>query len=407
MELVPVENSQVYLQADQLLQTYSSQFGIAADVDDTDLKGRKRLKVSRACTRCKSAKTCCDDQRPCRRCTRLGVEDQCHDGEQRKPGRKRKIPTVADDARVAASLGVIATAMASAASPPAKPLSCLEFGSTFAPEKLLSVACSADKHQLVPQQRSDDTSTSVKELISTAFNSPLQLFGDMVADPSVFELFTSQPQQPRLEAHSNSILENAYYAIYDCLKGFRQQFDAGQHPMREHMYRFLCLHFFDKAMSTGIRSDVAMAHRLELGVHESIGPARMSGDAIWSEFAARAYGRAPVGVIAVKFTDSTTQALYVNDEAANLFGYSVEELSELIMDPRENFFLRLWHYDDWKKMIKDTFMTLVNQQERHVLRGRFYHTSGERFEAVWSVQFVYNEVGVPACKWIYITKCDV
>ena len=70
------------------------------------------------------------------------------------------------------------------------------------------------------------------------------LFGDMISDPSVLELLTQQ-QEPTtrdsklLESTPNSLLQSAYYAIYDCLRSLRQQFDSGLSPMRENMFRFI------------------------------------------------------------------------------------------------------------------------------------------------------------------------
>jgi hypothetical protein len=45
---------------------------------------------------CQKSHACCEDKRPCRRCTSLGIEDQCIDSERKKRGRKKK--TEADNA---------------------------------------------------------------------------------------------------------------------------------------------------------------------------------------------------------------------------------------------------------------------------------------------------------------------
>ncbi len=40
-----------------------------------------------ACTLCRQSHTACDSQRPCRRCTTLGIPEQCQDGERKRLGR--------------------------------------------------------------------------------------------------------------------------------------------------------------------------------------------------------------------------------------------------------------------------------------------------------------------------------
>jgi len=67
----------------------------AADEGAGEKPRRKRSRdsracVSRACIRCKAAKKCCDEQRPCQRCVRMGLGDQCYDAKHMKPGRKPK-----------------------------------------------------------------------------------------------------------------------------------------------------------------------------------------------------------------------------------------------------------------------------------------------------------------------------
>eukprot|EP01080_Neovahlkampfia_damariscottae_P003919 gene3919-7130_t len=57
--------------------------------------GSRKPYVKRACSNCKSAHTACDSNRPCQRCTSLGLEDSCVDAERKKPilrkPRKKKL----------------------------------------------------------------------------------------------------------------------------------------------------------------------------------------------------------------------------------------------------------------------------------------------------------------------------
>eukprot|EP01083_Nonionella_stella_P035707 97376_1 len=47
-------------------------------------------KTAVACTRCHRAKSGCESARPCARCVRLGYEDDCRDRAHKKPGRPKK-----------------------------------------------------------------------------------------------------------------------------------------------------------------------------------------------------------------------------------------------------------------------------------------------------------------------------
>lgn len=55
---------------------------------------KKRKQVKKACVNCRKAHSCCDDNRPCKRCVDLGIQDYCRDTENKKRGRKRKPPVV-------------------------------------------------------------------------------------------------------------------------------------------------------------------------------------------------------------------------------------------------------------------------------------------------------------------------
>jgi hypothetical protein len=63
--------------------------GGSRDLEDSpDVK--KRPQVRKACVNCQKAHACCEDQRPCKRCVTMGIDDQCFDAERRKRGRKKK-----------------------------------------------------------------------------------------------------------------------------------------------------------------------------------------------------------------------------------------------------------------------------------------------------------------------------
>ena len=53
------------------------------------MKGNVVGRVKRACGNCKAAKTKCDSERPCRRCSRTGRSSSCNDSIHKKRGRKK------------------------------------------------------------------------------------------------------------------------------------------------------------------------------------------------------------------------------------------------------------------------------------------------------------------------------
>lgn len=208
-----------------------------------------------------------------------------------------------------------------------------------------------------------------------------------------------------LPLHPSVVMQNAYYALFECLRTIRKQFDAGAKPMQEPLYRFLCLHFLDKAAAYGITPEVSEMHRRELAVTAGE-RVKLTTNSEWLRVMTVSCGRAPIGVLGVQFSDSSIEAIFVNDEAARLFGYTAAEIKRLVLDPRENFFLRVWHFEDWRRMFMMSFAALVQQQERTSTRGRFYHSSGSRFEAMWSSQYKYSPEGVPVSHSIFITPID-
>jgi hypothetical protein len=62
--------------------------GIAL-LDDSTPYEHVRSRVRHACSNCKAAKTKCDSDRPCKRCTRTGQSHTCADSVHKKRGRKR------------------------------------------------------------------------------------------------------------------------------------------------------------------------------------------------------------------------------------------------------------------------------------------------------------------------------
>jgi hypothetical protein len=119
-----------------------------------------------------------------------------------------------------------------------------------------------------------------------------------------------------------------------------------------------------------------------------------------------ACGQAPVGVLGVRFTDACIDSIFVNDEATRLLGYSACELRRMILDPTDQIFLRIWHYDDWRRMFTMSFMALVQRQERISTRVRVFTASGTAFEAVWSVQITFSPEGTPTSELIFITPTE-
>ena len=56
----------------------------AASTSKTQNRPSRRKKASRACYHCQKAHLTCDDSRPCQRCIRKGLADQCVDGFRKK-----------------------------------------------------------------------------------------------------------------------------------------------------------------------------------------------------------------------------------------------------------------------------------------------------------------------------------
>lgn len=62
------------------------------------VEGAKKRQVSLACSNCRTSKTACNDERPCRRCIRKGISNTCVDAAKKKrvgktsPARQGNVP---------------------------------------------------------------------------------------------------------------------------------------------------------------------------------------------------------------------------------------------------------------------------------------------------------------------------
>lgn len=135
------------------------------------------------------------------------------------------------------------------------------------------------------------------------------------------------------------------------------------------------LHLLNKAPAYGIPVELVGQHRRELGV-DIDQQVRLVPNSEWLRAMTLSLGRAPIGVMGVQFTDSCIDSIFVNDEAARMFGYTPAEIKRLVLDPRENFFLRVWHFDDWRRMFTMSFFALVQRLEHISTRGHFFHSNG-------------------------------
>lgn len=63
------------------------------------IRKRKRNQVQTACVGCKAAHAKCDHYRPCQRCSRLEIEDQCRDAPRKNATRKRTTKSGAEPSR--------------------------------------------------------------------------------------------------------------------------------------------------------------------------------------------------------------------------------------------------------------------------------------------------------------------
>lgn len=159
--------------------------------EQENVEKRRKRKVSRACLRCKATKSACSDTRPCVRCIRLGVADECVSVDQLKRGPKPKplnqlsgvamddlvtLPSAASFNPMQAALGYL--------TPPSSP-------------------GIAQMNQVVPFEG--------------------QIFGGPVS----------------IDVRNRFSLKNAYEMYFAYMHQFKEQFLAGEHPMGPQVFTFL------------------------------------------------------------------------------------------------------------------------------------------------------------------------
>jgi PAS domain-containing protein len=121
----------------------------------------------------------------------------------------------------------------------------------------------------------------------------------------------------------------AYYGVVGCFMVMRRHIEAGLPGMTLGALRFCASQFL---------------HRRELGVADvdAVTPAPIEALHEWEAVLRQAHEGAPHGVIVTRFDQHTMTAVYVNEQAARLLGYNVDDLCRLQLDPhsvRKRFFL--------------------------------------------------------------------
>jgi len=114
----------------------------------------------------------------------------------------------------------------------------------------------------------------------------------------------------------------------------------------------------------------------ELGLAD-LPPRDDSKDRAWFESSKATFTHVPFAVISVLFSETWANDVYVNEEAEKLFGYNNDEMRQLILNPREGFFLRVWHADDLPRVFSAKFLSLLRQTERFRTRCRFLKKNGK------------------------------
>eukprot|EP00698_Gefionella_okellyi_P011961 TRINITY_DN3192_c0_g3_i1.p1 TRINITY_DN3192_c0_g3~~TRINITY_DN3192_c0_g3_i1.p1 ORF type:complete len:412 (+),score=70.69 TRINITY_DN3192_c0_g3_i1:54-1289(+) len=366
------------------------------DPDSAEESGRAKRKrakdsracVSRACVRCKAAKKCCDEQRPCQRCVRMGLGDQCYDATHMKPGRKPK------------------------------PLS-----------EIIGYDPSAQPAALLPMTNPPSSTdlTSFYEQHTDAF----ALFDMATAESPAVQIasFYESSTDPLLHINIQTIIQPLHTSVMDQWMGSLLYFvnrlkdvglalSMGITPMPVELYQVLSQYVLIQAERFGVPKETVQSLRDELwGIDKSVeGAIRRYLDlrqqrrprliASKSRFAG--LGQLPMGVIAICHAGLAPD-IFVNSEAAQLFGYrnGAEELMQQLQSDMDAVFVRHLHPGDWQRAMPAVMACIAKREEKLVTKTRAYTVSGQLLELTMTIAFQYDPQGVPVATIMYMVRVEL
>eukprot|EP00698_Gefionella_okellyi_P001503 TRINITY_DN11435_c0_g1_i1.p1 TRINITY_DN11435_c0_g1~~TRINITY_DN11435_c0_g1_i1.p1 ORF type:complete len:366 (+),score=44.81 TRINITY_DN11435_c0_g1_i1:94-1191(+) len=339
----------------------------------------------RACLRCRLSKKSCDGERPCGRCIRADAENECLEAPKQKIGRKPKRQAIEAEAP---AFGAI-TPNAGAA---------MSYDSLFPSD-------------------------------GQPFESSFAMFAGLLglstpAPSSVFAANTGTPPTAPTPVHVESGLisvpswaaTNVQAFIEDLLAAGRL-LQSGQAPMPFGLYQFLCHLLFVQAECLGVDADRVQQLRdamwgfnpiidrmirlqraqrslVVLPRPPPVISATASAAAPWTTTE-----HLPIGVIGLRSDLTAIYDLYINQAAADLFGYDLDYMYKVISRDCDGFILCHLAPESLSMFLSDVAAqkTLIRSPSR-----LFSANSTQRDVMVLS-QFEYGTEGVPTMWAMYMT----
>lgn len=323
-----------------------------------------------ACVRCKQFKMASGNERPCKRCVRAGLGDECVDCVQKRPGRKPRQDRLS------------------------KELAVISFPKCFVFDGDVLVAMHVDPFA--------NAALSILKNLETGFVNMLMAETAVPAPPSTFSEWLSTvegvPSAP-------SLLRTAFSFVITWLTNLRQYCAEHNVSMREPFYRFLCRDFMFRARLYCV-DDSAIQNAYQQLAVEGLLPSYAEIDAScqWLEHVSSLLMHAPMGVMGLRYKNGgTIQSVFVNERMTEIFSYTREEFIHHMLSSTEDIMMRLWHISEWGPMFAHWLATVLGLKGNFSRRGVFVRADGTKFEAVWSSQFTYTADGLPESILMYIT----
>eukprot|EP00698_Gefionella_okellyi_P005668 TRINITY_DN15137_c0_g1_i1.p1 TRINITY_DN15137_c0_g1~~TRINITY_DN15137_c0_g1_i1.p1 ORF type:complete len:398 (-),score=52.54 TRINITY_DN15137_c0_g1_i1:29-1222(-) len=375
---------------------------IPGAADEADPRRNTRPCVTRACVRCKAAKKCCDNQRPCGRCVRMGQPDNCVDAQQQKPGRKPK-----------RSADEMSEDSVPAVEPPSVRVLLNTPASLGAPAELFS-----GLNELYSLVGGPETmSTDFAQIFADISTPGVDAIASFETPPQTTLQSAQPPATPRDQFPSPQQWLSTFEPFAEKLKNIGNQLSAGLKPMPVSLYQLISHTMLIKAEQMGISAERVDRLRKELW---NINPAlehlmrqqleqrrRLPVKPQEPEAGGPSWLRPldlPVGVIGIRMNMAEVTDLFVNTEAARLFGYTVEEMREGIIHDGDGFYVRHMHPDDWASNMPIVLSAISKQQRRIDSKSRLFDQTGACHDLSIQHTWEYGQDGVPSMHVMCFSK---
>jgi len=382
------------------LSPFYSEFSLAShslDKKNGNDEGKvKRVKSKSACTRCKSCKSVCGDERPCPRCVRLGYADSCVDAPKppkvRKEGKKKRKRSQSQEEDQVEPLQKVRNI-----SPPAQ----VPF---HEPEKPTTMKNEEIEAEPIPLP--DPALESANHLLESLME------GLLTGQTNGFSAISEKSAATNESAGQH--LRQAYIRNVKAeLEKWHQRILSGELNGTIPMYSLYCRHFLETASSYSViepeelersrvellsnlpQNDLAQTFLTESVVYSS------KAEEIGDKVSNLVYQKMPIAVMKFCHDNCVIKPIFANDYATSLFGLKEQDFNQ-----DSGFMItKIFHSSCWFDFAVALCSAVVNRQDTFQYKAVCVEKDGTPFDCIITVQMEFIKGPIPQIMTCFLQKC--